>query len=217
MPRKSKTDKTSEGIEECWEAWGWLRKLPEYKADFARFKREPGFAEWKKHFKQPPDRLGLNQKWGFFPLTDPANDAPGRLIEALALLGEHPHLGSVRLRAGWLYGVIYGPKAKTQPELFPELPKTLTLSVNPRRPLSQLQEDFVRLISDVQKAYGVKPKRIRYSGFSTEYKVFIGKQLGWSASRIKEELKAPDYDKLTPEQLKSKRMATHRAMKKRHE
>jgi hypothetical protein len=216
MPRKSKTDKTSEGIEECWEAWGWLRKLPEYKADFARFKREPGFAQWKKHFKNPPDKLGLKQKWYFFPLTDPKNDAPGRLIEALTLMGEHPHLGSVRLRAGWLYGIIYGLKANVSPGMLPELPKSLTLSVNPRKPISQLQHDFIRLMRDIQKAYEIKPKRIRYSGFMNRYKVLVGQNLNWTESRMKAELKVSDYEKLTPEQRKSKRMATYRAMKKRH-
>lgn len=155
------------------------------------------------------DEFGFKKKWGFFPLIDPdlnQDEFPyADFLQAVAVCGENPQIGPVRLKSRSVYNLLANK----------ELPQQLLFEVNPYISADLLARDLAEQIKMIQWFYKIKGKRIRYDGFRNTYITFVGFHLGWSQAKIRREIFGPDKGQPSYDhQTESRRQVVKRATKK---
>lgn len=182
-------------------AWNWLRKLPEYKADYK-------------------NRDELNKKYGFYPLINPKKvlpykNAPFEFFVAFGkLLGQHPFDSGVNFKnLNYLELDAYEhPKKYRKYNYKPQpLPRRILIEINPRKPINFILEQIESYLKRVKKVYKIEDNKPRVAELNLIYKNYVLENLGFKRRKVRKTI-APFTD--DSDANESKRKKAYRISKK---
>lgn len=191
-------------------AWDWLRRLPEYKADYAKMRKSINLTL----------QSDLKEKYGFYPLINPNEKclpqyAPSGFWVAFGRLLKQDSLDSgVKFQYPSYIDLdnYQNPRKykkynyKTQ-----ELLDKITLEIDPRKPINFILNQIESYLRRVKKVYKIKEKKPRIADLSSVYRDRVMNKLGYKKKDIRKAT-APFTD--NDEVNESKRKKGYRISKK---
>lgn len=169
---------------EAIKAWKWLRRLPQYKNDYKLYHSETN----------PEVQSRLKAKWLIWPLIDPADkNCRSAFVAALGeKFGHHPYRPGVSIKDKNLSMAVHAHLYKDSPTLtdwtnkfpLPLLPKKIDFEIDPTKPITFLLSQIGEKLEQIQKVYGINPKRPQFSDVSRKYRKYVSVQLGKTKPEI---------------------------------
>lgn len=194
-------------------AWNWLRKLPEYKADYKNQDKLKGHTILTEGYE-------LKKKYGFYPLINPKfkysyHHPPLEFFVAFgALLEQHPFDSGVDFKTvDYLeLDACEHPKKYRKYNYKPRpLPQRLLIEIEPKKPINFILEQIERYLKRVKKVYKVKDNKPRVAELNLIYKNYVLENLGLKRRKIRKMI-APFTDEANTNE--SKRKKAYRISKK---
>lgn len=171
-------------------AWNWLRNLPEYKSDYKNRDKLKGptlLAEGDK----------LREKYGFYPLINPKEEAPGQNapIEFSAdfskLLEQNIFDSGVDFKnPSYLESDAYEYPEKYRKYNYKRRPLKgrILVEIDPKKPINFILEQIEWYLKRVKRIYKIKDSRPRPAELNLMYKAYVLLNLGIKQKIIMKEI-----------------------------
>ncbi len=189
-------ERTDRIAKEAELVWKWLKKLPEYIADYQlQSKLGPEIDTATKEY--------LKNKYGFSPLINPKREndyilfkVPGEFVVRFSQCVGHPfNDNGVKFKNITSFNLW----AKESPEKYRnndynglykviDLPQKLVVEIDPHKPTALLLDEIRYFLNRLKKVYGVKDERSRSVGMSKVYMVYVMENLGKEKAKIKQKI-----------------------------
>ncbi|MCX5705465.1 MAG: hypothetical protein NTZ92_05375 [Candidatus Omnitrophica bacterium] len=196
-------------------AWRWLIHLSEYKADY---NRQPEELKSSKHMA---NEVGINLKYGFYPLINPncKERVPNDFVIAFSRMlkqqvfdwgveFENPSLVDLK--------ILESPKdlkrlkRKNAYQEF-RLPDKAIIKVDPKKPIGFVIVQIKDYLRRLRKAYKIKNEKPRLASLNLTYQYYVLENLGVKRKEIRKKI-APFIGR--DEDNESQRKKAYRISKK---
>ncbi len=181
--------------------WNWVRKLPEYKADFMKMRKHraslppyPPPGETILTSEQPKDefREHVTQLWGFYPLDDPKIAWPSSAFTAMLTAAFRTDAVMIHTELTRTYeedGLNASPRMSlARRKQLSGAPERIVYAIDPTRPIGVIQAIIGDHLKRVRRAYKIKRGKPRMDSQFSRYQAYILRKLGHADSFIRKQL-----------------------------